>query len=101
MQKADACVAGCLLKPQAEAWGYMLSPLRGEEPATEDGLSTRETYPVTTLKRCFVRRSKQDQGAIDYHESHESHESNESNEWENKLIPSIAIIGIPPSVPSV
>ena len=59
MKKADACVAGCPLKPQAEAWGYMLSPLRGEEPATEDGLSTRETYPVTTLKRCFVRRSKE------------------------------------------
>ena len=25
-----------LLNPQAEAWGYMLSPLRGEEDAAED-----------------------------------------------------------------
>jgi hypothetical protein len=35
-------VADSPLKPQAEAWGYMLSPLRGEEDAAEDGLSTRE-----------------------------------------------------------
>jgi hypothetical protein len=48
---------------RAEAWGYMLSPLRGEEPAREDGLSTREIYPVANLKRCFVRRSKKDLAA--------------------------------------
>jgi transcription elongation factor len=28
--------------PQAKAWDYMRSPLRGEEDAAEDGLSTRE-----------------------------------------------------------